>query len=73
MGGGGGLGAVKEGSKGVRNDERVAAEPALATQSLTGLFIVQWDASSLSHNSFFFPFLLFVCIFWGRERGSQCA
>lgn len=38
----------------MRNDERAAAEQALATQSLTGLFIVQWDASSQSHNSFFF-------------------
>lgn len=40
---------------GVRNDERMAAEQALATQSLTRLFIVQWDPSSLSHNSFFSP------------------
>lgn len=53
-------GGVKEweaAKEGVRSDEKAAAEPALATQSLTRLFIVQWDASSLSHNSFFFLFM----------------
>lgn len=38
----------------MRKDERAVAEPALATHSLTGLFIVQWDASSPSHKSIFF-------------------
>lgn len=73
-------GGVKEweaAKEGVRSDEKAAAEPALATQSLTRLFIVQWDASSLSHNSFFFfvkfpPFYLFVCIFRGGGRETLC-
>lgn len=75
-------GGVKEweaAKEGVRSDEKAAAEPALATQSLTRLFIVQWDASSLSHNSFFFfiyvkfpPFYLFVCIFRGGGRERLC-
>lgn len=54
-------GGVKEweaAKEGVRSDEKAAAEPALATQSLTRLFIVQWDASSLSHNSFFLFFFV---------------
>lgn len=53
--------------KGVRTDERAATEPALATQSLTGLFIVQRDASSLSHNCTFFPFSC-TFAFSGPER-----
>lgn len=36
-----GVGGGERSEEGVRNDERAAAEPALATQSLTGLFIVQ--------------------------------
>lgn len=75
-------GGVKEweaAKEGVRSDEKAAAEPALATQSLTRLFIVQWDASSLSHNSFFFSLckissLLLVRLhFPGRwEREIMC-
>lgn len=62
--------AMKDGrqrKKGVRTDERAATEPALATQSLTGLFIVQRDASSLSHNCTFFPFSC-TFAFSGPER-----
>lgn len=36
-----GVGGGERSEEGVRNDERAATEPALATQSLTGLFIVQ--------------------------------
>lgn len=56
----------------MRNDERLAAEPALATQSFTGLFIVQEDAPSLSHNNIFF-LLLCVSSFWARKRERKRA
>lgn len=69
-------GGVKEweaAKEGVRSDEKAAAEPALATQSLTRLFLVQWDASSLSHNSFFFVnFLPSTCSFaFSGEVGER--
>lgn len=53
----------------MRNDERAATEPALATQSLTGLFIVQWDASSISQKAFFSFSYLFA--FSGAEKERE--
>lgn len=55
----------------MRNDERLAAEPALATQGLTGLFIVQEDAPSLSHNNIFFPASLCFQFLGQKEREKE--